>query len=376
MVKTEDKMVKTGYGEKIQHIINELKKCAFEKGPEWKLPTISKLCSIFSTTPITIDKALSTLERKQIIYRTRGSGIYVSPTIFQKTIAIVFGWNIFSYSGVSKEVFNILLKKCEERIQKNTEKERFSVYLDIPEIQNDLSSTMHTHYQLQRDIESGEIDGVISLIIRDLVQLSWFQKTIPTVSFSMLGKKGTVHADFKKLIEIGTNSLIKEKCSKIGLITGFGYLRKQKYHGDIKGYIKTIKDFGLEYKPEYIWDNRMEERVETLEETGYRATKEILTKNKNLHGLVITHDTMTIGAIAAMQNMGIKPGKDIKIATHSNKYSPVLNLNMYKNNLILIEIDTDEVVNKIFDLLERQMAGKKIPDRKILIQPYLIKSGR
>lgn len=57
------------------------------------------------------------------------------------------------------------------------------------------------------------------------------------------------------------------------------------------------------------------------------------------------------------------------VVTHNNKYSSILNI--YKDNLILIEVDTPRIVNTMFDLLERLMKKEEIPDEKILIEPYL-----
>ena len=58
-------------------------------GPNEQMPTVRELCSSFDISSATLNQALRSLESRGAITRQHGRGIYVSPAIHQKTIAVV-----------------------------------------------------------------------------------------------------------------------------------------------------------------------------------------------------------------------------------------------------------------------------------------------
>jgi DNA-binding LacI/PurR family transcriptional regulator len=59
--------------------------------------------------------------------------------------------------------------------------------------------------------------------------------------------------------------------------------------------------------------------------------------------------------LTALQRLGLRLGDDIKIATHANRGSPALL--GWENELTMIEVDPEEIVHRMFDILERLMKG-------------------
>src|SRR4051812_45754504 len=81
---------KTRRGLSRQDVRSQLREMAIQKGPSAKLPTQSELCVQIGTTTSTLDEALRDLEADNIIYRRQGSGIFVSPKVGYKSIAVLF----------------------------------------------------------------------------------------------------------------------------------------------------------------------------------------------------------------------------------------------------------------------------------------------
>ena len=66
---------------------------------------------------------------------------------------------------------------------------------------------------------------------------------------------------------------------------------------------------------------------------------------------------MARGALVALSKLGLRPGTDIKIATHLNKGSTALH--GYEGDLTIVEIDPAEIVAALFSMLETLMNGEK-----------------
>ena len=135
-------------GEALLALANDL-------GPNEKLPTVRKLCATFDVSTSTLDPVLRDLETRGVIVRQHGRGIFVAPTIAQKTIAVVFGGDIFS---VSFSPFWSLLLQAVSR-QAVARKHRPLAYLNIAQPGGGLGG----HEQLVEDLASHRIHGMLLL---------------------------------------------------------------------------------------------------------------------------------------------------------------------------------------------------------------------
>jgi DNA-binding LacI/PurR family transcriptional regulator len=84
-------------------------------------------------------------------------------------------------------------------------------------------------------------------------------------------------------------------------------------------------------------------------------------------GLLITNDILTRDVMAALQKLDIVANRDVVIASHANTDSPVLR--PYEDELTLIEYDSGEIVQTMFDQLEALLRGEPVPNRNINIKP-------
>jgi DNA-binding LacI/PurR family transcriptional regulator len=86
-------------------------------------------------------------------------------------------------------------------------------------------------------------------------------------------------------------------------------------------------------------------------------------------GLLITNDILTRDVMPALQKLDVVPNRDIIIASHANTDSPVLG--PYKDDLTLIEYDSGEIVQTMFDQLETLLRGEPVTHQHIKIKPKI-----
>ena len=79
-------------------------------------------------------------------------------------------------------------------------------------------------------------------------------------------------------------------------------------------------------------------------------------------GIVCLDDDFTRGALVEMAKMGVRPGVDVQIATHTNRGSDLLY--GYEDVLIRLAIDPARVAANMFDVLETLMRGD-MPDEPV-----------
>jgi DNA-binding LacI/PurR family transcriptional regulator len=84
-------------------------------------------------------------------------------------------------------------------------------------------------------------------------------------------------------------------------------------------------------------------------------------------GLLITNDILTREVMPALQKLDIVANRDIIIASHANTDSPVLRA--YEDDITLIEYNSGEIVQAMFDQLETLLRGESVTRRNTTIKP-------
>lgn len=73
--------------------------------------------------------------------------------------------------------------------------------------------------------------------------------------------------------------------------------------------------------------------------------------------------------MTALQKRGIVPNRDVVIASHANSNSPVLRA--YEEDLTLIEYNSGEIVQAMFDHLDTLLRGESVKLPHIQIEPKI-----
>ncbi len=339
--------------------------------PNTPLPSYSQIVREYGVVQTTIDRVWRELEADGLIVRKHGKGIFVSPRAKQINIGLVFGVNVFG-TAISP-FYGTLLQRCQQRTQ--THNEHFSFYLDLPTTQLG-GVSFPAHRDLVEDIEASKLHGILLVSRHSEEQENWLrQQNIPVVAFAPeMRTKDVVGIDYGELVRLGVESLAAQGCKRIALMTGLGHARSHTppFREDTQAYEKTLRRLGLECRPEWIWEP--DAPIERKKggawiEDGRQGMRALLEGSRDTvpDGIVITDDIMTDGALLAAQKMKLVVGREIRIASHSNKESPILH--RYDEFLTLIEIDTDDIVEAMFNMLEGQISGRKQNKRTVLVKP-------
>jgi DNA-binding LacI/PurR family transcriptional regulator len=86
-------------------------------------------------------------------------------------------------------------------------------------------------------------------------------------------------------------------------------------------------------------------------------------------GLIITNDILTRDVMCALQKFDIVPNRDIVIVSHANTDSPVLRA--YEDDLTLVEYNSGEIVQTMFDQLETLLRGEAPIKSLVTVKPRL-----
>lgn len=360
---------------KSDYLRAEIESLAVEMGPGKRLPSVRQMCLDFDVAKVTIGSVLDEIESRGIIQRRRGSGIYVSPLINQKTIGLVFGQNIFS-QGVSP-FCRILIEHCRQ--QAEIEHVGFATYLDLA---LNPGGDIANHRNLKRDIADRRLHGIMLVWRENNEEEKWLRRqNLPVVSFSTeptdnaaTGLTGVVTFDYLELVRMGVRELVERGRRRIGLVTPFGYIRPAD--PELQAFRTEIENAGLPWNPARVWENRTvgpdkATDRETREEQGYKAVRELyaLDPAERPDAILVLDDMMTRGVLPGLRRLDLEPGRDVLVATHANRGTPTLSA--VEEGLILLEADPAEIVAAMFTMMESLMKQDQSSPGHVMVKPKL-----
>lgn len=334
-------------------------------GPERRMPTIQELCSSLRVSTSTLNPVLQQLETEGAIIRRHGHGIFVSPTIHQKTIGVVVGSDIYA-PGFSP-LWQLLIEAA--RAEANGREHRYQSYMDIPQGKEGFAD--HSH--LMRDLREKRVHGVFLISARDAGEIESLKQTgLPLVIFGT--KRGVtvpnVTLDDQAGARAGVAELAAAGARRFGY---FGCIDPKT--ASSQNFVDAIQQLpasaSSELFPLYQPLPVRPKPDATREEWGFAQMRALLQSPKHPDGFWIEDDTITRGALMAIHQAGLQIGRDVWIATSAHKGSPVLA--PYETELILVEFDPVVVVQTAFDILEQLMTGRRLANDTVLIAPVVRK---
>jgi len=334
-----------------------------ETGPEGRLPTISKLCSMLQISLGTLDRVLERLEREGLVLRQRGRGLFVTAAISRKTVALVFGRG---YAKGFPPFWLQLESDCRKHVTATGDRFRFYVdqWSDSPETPS--------HSELDMALHAHEIDGLIVGAPNNIEQMVWLQsQKLPLVALTNTGEnpcRVTFNNDL--LIQYAVETMVARKTRHAIILAPMGIATAPLE--------SLLLERGIAFTAaelDYTSDSTDPMRESpTIEEHGYRAMRNLLARGLDADTVVSLDDMMTRGALMAIAQAGLTIGKDLTVITHANRNTSTLA--PYDRNLILIEFDPEQFAVTAVDMLERLMMGRT-PSRPIIrIDPKVLSGNR
>lgn len=362
---------------KFQALCARLNDLAQRLGPDAKLPTVLQLRDTMGVSISTLNNALNELEAQNIIYRRHGVGIYVSPRLNERSISLVCDPSFFRGANVSP-FWDMLVERARARAA--AKHEAFGFHLAMPGSDPDVP----LQDGFINDIRGGRVHGVLSVGLAQQAADWIISQQVPMVAFAGYARF-TVELDAPHVVRLGVKALAEQGCRRIGLWHPITLTRPLDIAADTAAmYRETLQQSlarqKLPYDPRLVRDNvhLLEARgqlFETHQEQGYRTAYEVFGRQDSpqADGIVITDDMMAHGALVALQNLGVRLGEDLRVATHANRGSDVLIGRA--DDITLIQVDPTEVVQAMFDTLETLMSGQVPPRQRILVRPKVRKTA-
>ena len=348
-----------------------LDQCIDERNAGDALPSYTQLRVDYGISRSTADRIFQELVAEGRIVRIQGKGIYVSERAKQKTVALVFGKPV--YDVMSAPYPKLLLGCCQAyALQRN---QRLLTFYGAPKSDAEAEDDPSFH-DLVTAIKTKNVDGIIfGGYMQDPGQVPWLVSqglpvVTPDFSQKFIDRSGfaMVTYDAQALVHLAVDALVKQNCRNIALISHCeaGDVPDKELWPAAVHFRDALERHGLVVYPDWIWDARenmppsrsMDAFAHEIE--GFQAFSDLLrtvnSKGDRPQGIVVTDDFMTRGCIFAAAKLGVRIGKDIKIASHANQGSSILR--RFENDFALIEVDVRGMADAMVWTLDLMMQGK------------------
>lgn len=339
-------------GRKREKICDLIRDMAYDLGPGCQLPTVIELCEQFDVAKVTLDGVLGQLEQQGIVERRHRRGLFVSASLGLKTIGVVFGEDIFRLHF--SPFWGLLLQAVRDQTSGRTDL-RAQAYMDISKGHNGLAG----HAQLVEDLKAGRLHGLLVFSPSSQEELRQLQSFgVPLIAPFDQPDSTAADREDRTVVDRIAGELAARGCRRVACLQsgedGVARLADALRHAGLASV--EVMDWTME-----TWKSRLPGIITTLESYGRLLVARMIADtapSARPDALVSLDDTMTRGAITAMLQAGLKPGRDLTIVTQSNKGSPVLE--PYAADLIQIELDPADIVRAAITKLETLMkAGGK-----------------
>ena len=368
---------------------DQIRQMARRMGPNAKLPTRDELCAELGASRATMDGILNILEGENIIFRRQGSGTYVSPRVNCRNILVLITASLIDEGELSPfwgMLWGKLVKEGQRRASYRNEDIHFKL------VASDANQLTPLPLDVMSAIESGQLHGVLSIGMEGKQEDYQISSDIPMVSYAGWGY-WHVNIDLKPATTEAVARLARAGCRRIGFWTYDSRSRDpingSCYESDWTEWFQSaLASSGLPYLPELRRLGVQSEAeichgqtcivrapaASKFQDQGFEAAMRTFGTDSTMRpdGLVINDDMMTCGALVALSRLGIEPGRDVLIASHSNVGSPILY--GWEDRLLLWKVDSNQIVETMFSLLDRLMTGERPEENIIDIIPRFTES--
>lgn len=353
---------------KVKELYKHLRALALEMGPDAQLPPVRALCERLGTTRVTLREALALLEAEHIIYTKDRQGIFVSPRIYQKALHILF--TSYGFTAPASPFWSMLWTEMEQEAQLRTtfKNENCTFHLAKPTTDSlySIPETIETMLRTER------VDGVLSVGFHSTGKGTLSTSNIPCVTFAG-GGEYTVGFDPFDFARLATEALVRQQCHRIGWWAFNIPFYSLEQMEDVQIFRQLLQDYKKPLYPELIRIPHLlpSQTMLSLQEQGYLLAREVFEGPASARpdGVIIGNDMMTDGALVAFDELGIRVGSDLHVATHANVGSPIL-FGRTKH-MTVIEHDPALVAQAMFSTLDTLMAGQQPQERHIRIHSRL-----
>jgi DNA-binding LacI/PurR family transcriptional regulator len=347
-------------------VTSRIREMALEQGPNGKLPTARELCQSLEISSVTLLRALDELEAANVVTRKDRSGIYVSSKIRYKTIAIVFSQRSGEHNVSSPfwgMLQDMLWRWASDRAPRM--EHEYSFHFIPMGAAREESAARKSFEDL---VMSGKVDGVLAVQPSESLQTLMNAVGVPVVGYAMGPDCGWAASyDDLQMFHLAADQLTSQGCRRIALVPA---------HSVVMETLVRIAEMCARMEPPIAFF-----RSHTLDDWqfdpanhqdfGNLAASEIFADAGNRpDGLIVLDDMVADGVIKRLLDMDIRPGRDVKIATHGNTGSSTLR--GWRDRLTIIESDPARLVESMFEMLDAILCGNP-PAQRAISLPWSVR---
>lgn len=345
----------------------QLSQMAYNLGPDARMPTFASLCAQTRVSKATLDAALGQLEAQGIILRRQGAGIFVSSQL-KRSIALVCDPQ-FSLEPRLRGFWELIVREARLRVAGSN----FDLALHFSTLDTDATiSGPALHSALIDDIREGRVQGVLTLGVPDETVELINERGTAVVAFGSQGPV-SVNMDILDVVKLGVEALAARGCRRVAMWSetwsGSEAEKREEKRAAAQVFRHALTARGLEFHNNWLRPQARETAAPASFEQALQWVHDVFGSPRKSwpDGLLITNDILTRDVMPALQKLDIVPNRDIAIASHANTDSPVLR--PYEDDLTLIEYDSAEIVQAMFDQLETLLRGESVTKSNITIKP-------
>ncbi len=163
--------------------------------------------------------------------------------------------------------------------------------------------------------------------------------------------------DNKKGTHIATSHILSQGIEEIAFLGGVDEI--SDYHERLSGFLSALKQFNISEDKRVI-------QAQTNRQGGREAFNSLIKKSPHIKAIICFNDVIAYGAIEAMRQHGLEPGKDIKVVGFDDSEDSRLML----PSLSTIAINADEIGKRTCQVL-KELLNQSTPPVRTLVDVNL-----
>jgi|GEM_PF-3320118 len=325
---------------KLAEVCRGLTGLARQKQPGDRLPTVQSLCSRFDASWGTLDRALKELERRGVIDRQHGRGIFVAAGLSQATFGLLLGVDVGA-AELSPYYRLVLNAARDEAARRDQALRIYASWSGLP----DRAGTLQ---QLRLDMEADLVQGLILVGAGGLSLPRAAERGVPVVSLSEAGEGARVVIDSPEIVRTGVQALAAAGCKRLSMLAGREMMDQFRHE---------LKQMGLEdlkVRRLLVEDSALFNQLDRYEQLGFEMVSTMfdrLPARRQPDGLLIGDDVIGRGALLALERRAVAVGQSLRVAAMTVRGSNALWC--YEDALIRVELDPEQIVSEAYAMFDR-----------------------
>ena len=326
---------------KTKNIRERLLELAREIGPGGALPPARALRERLDTSNATLSAALDELAARGQVLRKPGSGIYISPTLDQRRLALAVNPEFFAQAGVSP-FWGQLLLETRRRAEARGE----ALFLHFAE-RSIRESEPLLPPGLTEEVCKGRLAGIIAIGLTH-AQTRWIEaQGVPVVAFAGAARY-LVQLAMEELVQSGVAALARSGCQRLALLSPTENPQASiPFRAACTAHRLAGQVLASTEPPSYA-------------ARGWALADQVLSAPCD--GVLSLDDTLTQGFLMHLHHTNRLA--QITVATHANTGSPTLL--GWEDRLIRLEFDPAAIVSGLFSCLDALIAGTVLPSTQLI----------